>query len=193
MEYPVVEIFDSVQGEGVQMGRVATFIRLAGCNLKCDWCDTDWTKGKQMTAAEIVAQVHQDFVVITGGEPTVHNLMELLEALHIEGKFIAIETNGTNSVKPYVGYLNWITCSPKPQNHYKIHPDTLRYVNELKYVVDDNFDVNVIPPVEKLQNAIWLQPEAYTFEKSVKKAWELVKKYPFLRLGIQAHKIWGVR
>lgn len=192
--YPVVEIFNSVQGEGIHLGRPVTFIRLSGCNCKCPWCDTDHSKFKPMPVEEIVQEVRYSRIVVTGGEPTIHDLTPLLERLQGPHNVVCLETNGTNSLMKYGGLLQWVSCSPKPPV-YPIHPFNLKIIDELKYVVDEQFSLEVLPDIGMLPDNvryIWLQPEANNFEESVKKAYALVMKNPALRLGMQAHKVWRV-
>lgn len=104
----VAEIFRSLQGEGKNQGRVTTFLRLAGCNLDCRWCDTRYARsgGEELTREEILAEVHAlgcRRVCITGGEPLLQagELLPLMEALHHEGSGIEIETNGTIDFRPF--------------------------------------------------------------------------------------------
>jgi len=192
---PVMEIFDSIQGEGAFIGVPVTFIRLVGCNLRCPWCDTreSWIPddaNELMSANEIVAKCTQDMVVITGGEPCIHDLRELVTSLHVADKFVTMETNGT--LPTPIG-VDWVTCSPKPPI-FAIHP-CCRY-DELKYVVDDKFNVDVIP--EKMRvlykvKTVWLQPEGYNMEASAKRAFDLVMKHDYLRMGIQMHKMINVK
>ena len=197
-EFKVIEIFSSIQGEGALMGMPSTFIRFAGCNLRCPWCDTGYSwdniaGAAKMTIAEIVSKCDKDTVILTGGEPCLNDLSELIDALHEVGKFVAIETNGT---QPTPLNADWVTCSPKPQSEYLIHGEC--HFNELKYVVDDNFDLTCVPP-EKLQTCgeVWLQPcdcgdnEEGT-KQSIKKCLNLVLNNRCLRMGIQMHKIYGV-
>ena len=131
LKLPIVEIFDSIQGEGYHMGEMVTFIRTSGCNLACPWCDTKESWGKidaykEMTLTEIMEEVHFEKVVITGGEPTIHG--EILDALIAMLKqndcYVCIETNGTNPVNHLV---DWVTCSPKPGTNYFIHPHLRPY------------------------------------------------------------------
>ncbi|MDE6272324.1 MAG: 7-carboxy-7-deazaguanine synthase QueE [Muribaculaceae bacterium] len=113
MTYPINEIFYSLQGEGTHAGRPAIFVRFSGCNLKCPFCDTDHSSACLMSTEEIIAEVsryHAPLVVLTGGEPSLYVNDELLEALHEAGKYIAIETNGTNSLPEGI---DWVTFSPK--------------------------------------------------------------------------------
>lgn len=195
--YKVVEIFDSVQGEGVFMGCPATFIRLAACNLSCSWCDTNFEHFDEMEIKDIVAQATHPFVVITGGEPTIHDLQPLLVELKKQAKFIAIETNGTNPVRVvYKNLIDWVTCSPKPDNKYVIDEGCIP--DELKYVVDDVFHISRIPWKYMDPNCsewavpIWLQPEGSNMQESAQKAFSIVTqdvKTGRLRLGIQMHKL----
>lgn len=192
ISYEVLEIFDSYQGEGVLLGERATFIRLAGCNLCCPWCDTDLTATPiTMSINQIVEKIHSPLVVFTGGEPTLQNIDPLIRAIkHIAPIRVAIETNGTNEVPDNV---DWIACSPKYENDYKIH-ELLRYrVNEYKYIVDEHFDAKYIAITNK---KVWLQPQFYDMENSVKHIDEILSSRdakPNWFFGIQAHKYWGLR
>lgn len=199
--YGVVEIFDSVQGEGMFMGCPATFIRLVGCNLACSWCDTNFTEGTPMTAEEIVEDVTHPFVVITGGEPALHDLQPLLLALKAKGKFVAIETNGTLPVRSvYKQLIDWIACSPKPDNNYEIAEGCIP--DELKFVVDETFHICKIPFKYMDSNdphwaiPIWLQPQGFDMKQSAEKAYRIVTQdvqTGRLRLGIQMHKLLDLR
>lgn len=227
--YPVVEVFDSIQGEGCMMGLPVTFIRFFGCNLSCPWCDSKNTWGSLgsidreaelsgefmddmhnkhgiqfLTISDIVEKCNQKFVILTGGEPMLQYVEPLCEELHRWDKVIACETNGT---LPTPACIDWVVCSPKPPM-YIIHQDC--HCAELKYVVDDSFDVMVIPEsYHESTGQIWLQPCDYiTGQKltgnafaaavrknhaSMKRCAELPLKYPYLRTGIQLHKILEVR
>jgi 7-carboxy-7-deazaguanine synthase len=195
MMYPVVEIFHSIQGEGSFMGCPVTFIRLAGCNLNCKWCDTDYELKENMLIDDILKRVQYSKVVITGGEPTIHNLEPLLKELkQKKGSFIMIETNGTNSTSNIRDLVDWIVCSPKPQNNWKINP--LCKFDELKYVVDGHFnpDLHIEDEIKnRYQNKIWLQPESSKMHERFAEAYEMAMKYPYLRVGLQFHKIIGVQ
>lgn len=196
--FPVLEIFRSIQGEGSHIGQMVTFIRLAGCNLRCPWCDTkgSWNaEGEQKSILEIMAEIEPgDPVVITGGEPTIHEeLGELITALHGMGSYVMLETNGTNCV-PW--NVDWVTASPKPPM-YAIHPQ-LR-PNELKYVVTDDFNMAKAIPEEVRQmyeGVIWLQPDgtnAQTMERAWDKCFKLVQEDDRLRVGVQLHKLMEVQ
>lgn len=109
IKFPVVEIFDSIDGEGITAGCLATFVRLAGCNIRCKYCDTAYalnrSDGKEMTLSEIVEHVRKignTHVTLTGGEPLCHNgAKKLIQAFLDDGRRVNIETNGTLDISPY--------------------------------------------------------------------------------------------
>ena len=196
MQYNITEIFDSIQGEGSWMGIPATFIRFAGCNLRCSWCDTknSWETGEKMSCADIISNISHPTIIITGGEPGLYDLRELILAIrHNTCVFasdspirIGIETNGTKEI-PWD--IDWIVCSPKPDADYQICCSP----NELKYVVDAAFSVRVIPQEHRGKIPIWLQPNSEDLERSMAKSYTLVMHHDFLRLGIQLHKIFNIK
>jgi 7-carboxy-7-deazaguanine synthase len=112
----VAEIFYSIQGEGPAMGRPATFVRLAGCNLQCEGCDTVFGTWRDLSLEDILEEIAGERVVVTGGEPTLQmeELSKLIDLLHNEGKEIHIETNGTRAPKDEdIKKLRCIVVSPK--------------------------------------------------------------------------------
>lgn len=189
----VSEIFSSVQGEGYFSGTPATFVRLQGCNLRCSWCDTkyalDSKKGELMKIEDIMDRIDMDFVVITGGEPLLQEKVStLIKRLLKKGIFVQIETNGTQQL----GFeVSWVTVSPK---NYFIHPQLIEEakISELKYVVDEQFDVSKAFLPENIP--IFLQPENNR-ETMIEKALEIIRilKRRNVRLGLQLQKIIGVR
>ncbi|TGE37431.1 7-carboxy-7-deazaguanine synthase QueE [Desulfosporosinus fructosivorans] len=193
--YPIVEIFSSIQGEGFHMGKGSTFIRVAGCNLRCSWCDTqhsfDVSKARWMSVEEIIeeSEITHQHVVITGGEPTLYDLGPLVQELHKLGKYVAIETNGTNPI-PADWALDWITASPKPGSDFAL----CCQADELKYVVDDEFTIDCITKQYLPEGRIFLQVESGR-QESAQKGYELINSHPDrrLRMGIQLHKILDVR
>lgn len=194
--YPVVEIFQSIQGEGCFMGVPANFIRLAGCNLRCPWCDTDWSRPKAglLYAHEIAEKL--DFAlpmtVITGGEPLLHDLCEIIETIRAAEPemLVAIETNGTQATTQLDKFNDiWVTCSPKPERDWKI--SALCNYNELKYVIDADITLDKIAYSAAI---IWLQPEGSTMQVSWQKCLKFVMQRPYdLRVGAQLHKLMEVR
>jgi 7-carboxy-7-deazaguanine synthase len=109
----VNEIFHSIQGEGFWAGTPTVFVRLSGCNLHCPFCDTQFKDFVEMTGLEILEEVSKypiGIVVLTGGEPTLQPLDNLLQLLHNEGLKVHLETNG---IKPIIEGFDWVTWSPK--------------------------------------------------------------------------------
>ena len=193
----VIEIFESTQGEGRWMGAPVTFIRLAGCNLHCSWCDTkeSWGDvGTEMSIYDIcnhVKEFDNHIVVLTGGEPTIQPLLSsLVRTLGENGYYVAIETNGTNSITHTDG-VKWITCSPKPESQYRVACDA----DEIKLVITEDFDEIVLQNLTLTYNKdIWLQPEGSNMQAMWKRCYDLAMKYKGnVRVGIQLHKLMGVR
>jgi organic radical activating enzyme len=156
--YPINEIFASIQGEGKNLGQKAHFIRLSGCNLKCEWCDTKHQTFDLYTVNEIMSQISLEkanLVVITSGEPLMWDLSALLNELISNGFSVALETNGTLTLKKLnLNFLEYdkthfevirprihIACSPKPPEYF-IHPKLP--VDELKFVVADFLTEKII-------------------------------------------------
>lgn len=114
--YHINEIFYSLQGEGFHTGRPAVFVRFAGCNLRCPFCDTDFSHSEPMTAEQIARRVFDysthphTLIVLTGGEPSLQVDNELVDALHAHQQTVTIETNGT---RPVPDNIDWVTLSPK--------------------------------------------------------------------------------
>ena len=118
VEYDLVEIFKSLQGEGRNSGRPAVFVRFAGCNLGCPWCDTPVARRFSLSLAELVDEIGSHrvkSVILTGGEPTiVAGMDELVEALKNAGYWIGVETNATGS-PVWLGKVDYVACSPKAE------------------------------------------------------------------------------
>ena len=194
----VIEIFESVQGEGRWMGVPVVFIRFAGCNLHCPWCDTkeSWGNvGTEMTINDIVKKVKElgpKHIVITGGEPTIQEeLPQLISFLSIN-YYVSIETNGTNDVTSLVDWVDWVTCSPKPESGYAIYCNC----NEIKLVITEDFNEAVLERISREHPAvdIWLQPDGFNMQKAWKRCYELAMKYRGnVRVGVQLHKLMEVR
>lgn len=178
----VNEIFYSLQGEGYWTGTPSVFIRFSGCNLHCGFCDTSHEDGRQMSEAEILADVAQypaRHVVLTGGEPSLQVTESLVAGLHEQGRRVAIETNGTRCLPKGI---DWITCSPKTGGDV-----VLEDVDELK-VVFLGQDFSQYDGIR----AKWhfIQPcSGRNTEACV--AW--LKQHPDWRLSLQTHKILNIR
>lgn len=186
------EIFYSLQGEGHFTGTPAVFVRFAGCNLKCPFCDTDHAPFTEMTEQEIVAEAMRypaRHVVITGGEPLLQITASLTERLHAAGFFVQMETNGTRLL-PEGCAVDWITCSPKYE------PVALKRIDELKVVYEgDDTKVDIYNKVEA--HAYSLQPCDVKDEKRnrlyLNGAIDYCLSHPKWRLSLQTHKIIDVR
>jgi len=154
----VAEIFTSIQGEGDYQGRPANFIRLAGCNLDCGFCDEPIHKqpGTPMTEEEIVDELSKNLslTVITGGEPTVQDLTKLLDMIQKIGQEIILETNGYKVTREYMSKA-WVCVSPKGSLN-----NLPEYYNELKILVDtySDIDINFLKQEAYNGTVISLQP-----------------------------------
>ena len=200
MKYPINEVFRSLQCEGFYSGRTAVFIRFSGCNKSCSWCDTDHTTKLELTPSEIIEHMtatgwkEADLVVLTGGEPTIHNLepicKEIIKA-HA-GVEIAIETNGTNCSElrrlRNDQLLNWITISPKDIND--ACKDWRNLANEVKIVMDPKnlphlYELFISPCLFDDEHCCFIQPCSQDYAPAVK----YVLEHPQWRLSVQTQKI----
>ncbi len=196
VEYPLMEDFYTIQGEGSHTGRPAYFIRTAGCDVNCWWCDVkeswDEEKHPRVKTAEIVKRAVDsgaEFAVITGGEPLLHNLEPLTVRLKQAGLKIHIETSGSS---PLSGQLDWITLSPK--RFKKPLEEVFPYVDELKIVVLTNKDLAWAEENAKKcpsNTQLLLQPEWET-PKSIPLIVDYVKKNPEWGISLQTHKFINV-
>jgi organic radical activating enzyme len=192
-QYRINEIFYSLQGEGRHTGRAAVFVRFSGCNLHCPFCDTDFKSHTLMTASDIVKKVAQwkdcGFVVLTGGEPSLQADEPLVSALHREGFYVAMETNGTHAVAKNV---DWVTLSPK--NCFVSHAQPLKAerVDEMKVVFDGVHDPK---PYGKMAHDAYLclQPcdtgDKQRNQQVMKQCVEYIQKHPQWHLSLQTHKL----
>ncbi len=188
----VNEIFYSLQGEGRFTGTPAVFVRLATCNLRCDFCDTEFNKFTEMTEDEILEHVNKyptKHVVLTGGEPTLQVTASLTDKMRESGHFIQIETNGTMPL-PEGCHIDWITCSPK----YK--PVRLQHIDELKVVYQgEGQDMTAYDKYEAREYR--LQPcdtlDAVKNKKILKQTIDFILRNPKWTLSLQTHKILNVR
>ena len=136
-EYRIVEIFESLQGEGYNTCMPAVFIRLGKCNLACAWCDTDYLTFQSMSLQDIHACLKNYTarnIIITGGEPTIQPHLEtLLDSLKAAGYKLCIETNGLNPVPPQIDY---IATSPKACYAEKYQKQCIEEADEVRIVAD---------------------------------------------------------
>ncbi len=188
-----MEHFYTLQGEGYYTGQAAYFIRLGGCDVGCVWCDVkeswDMDNHPRMEIADIVAAAMLypgRIAVITGGEPAMHNLAPLTDALHEAGFRTHIETSGS---APLTGALDWITVSPKK---FKASlPECLVQADELKIIVYNKSDFRWAEQhaVEVGDNCLlYLQPEWSRAEEMTPLIIGYIQQHPQWRLSLQTHK-----
>ncbi|MEZ4799592.1 MAG: 7-carboxy-7-deazaguanine synthase QueE [Flavobacteriales bacterium] len=196
-EYPVMEMFYSVQGEGHFAGVPAFFIRLAGCDVGCVWCDVkeSWEADKHPVykVSEIAAKAKASgtqVVVVTGGEPTMYDLQDLTAALHEAGLRTHIETSGTNQL---TGTWDWVTFSPKK---FKAPVESAyNQASELKVIVFHTSDIEWGEEHASKVNGdciLYYQAEWDKREKSNPLIFDYIRKNPRWRISLQTHKYLGV-
>ena len=186
------EIFYSIQGEGLWTGTPAVFVRLAGCNLACDFCDTDYSTKFFATVDEVVAKVRElggdcPMVVLTGGEPLAQTeSVALIAALRRDGRRVHIESNG--SIFTELPDDVWLCVSPKE----RVDARMAERANEAKFIVDRRVPEEHLP-LFAAKPTILLQPEGNE-KHNVAIALAYVKSHPGrFRLSLQTHKFIGVR
>jgi len=200
MNLNVKEIFYSLQGEGGRQGEASIFIRLSGCNLKCDFCDTDFSGGEELNYEQLFSLIQPypcQWIVWTGGEPTLQLTDDCLLYFKRAGFFQAIESNGSN---PLSALLDYTVVSPKEKTNYENDPRTLvRKINprvdEIRLPVREN---DIIPSIELLPEATfyYLSP---IFTKSIEATnaninycVQQIKQNTQWRLSLQMHKLIGI-
>lgn len=194
---PIMEHFYTIQGEGNHTGKAAYFIRIAGCDVGCVWCDVkeSWDNDAhpEMTIEKIVEQVvasGADFCVITGGEPAMYDLTSLTKALKEKNIKLAIETSGCY---PLTGTIDWYCFSPK-----KFKPpvaDAYEKANELKVVINHPSDFKWAEEHASKVNSncnLYLQPEWSKQERFLPLIIDYVKKNPQWKISLQTHKFMNI-
>jgi len=212
----VNEVFQSPQGEGFFTGRLAIFVRFAGCNLCCDFCDTKyaWNRedGLSGTPQHLMGKMKCDregnqwkskFVVLTGGEPMIQDqeaLREFVCLLKDAGYFVAMETNGTKMVDKYVLPIDWLTVSPKTAL-FIAEGDELKllYTGTEDLEFYEQFDYKyfylqpVLPEKGLFINDLDTKIMLPLFEEAFKKVKKAVEERPIWRISFQAQKLAGYR
>jgi organic radical activating enzyme len=188
-----MEDFYTIQGEGFYQGHAAYFIRLGGCDVGCVWCDVkdSWDTGRHplMKVSDIVsiASGHPGRIaVITGGEPCMHDLTALSDALHAAGFRVHIETSGSS---PLSGKLDWITLSPKK---FKAPlEESLDKASELKIIVFNKSDFKWAEEYAQHMSPgckLYLQPEWSKKEEMTPLIIDYIQQHPQWQLSLQTHK-----
>ena len=194
-KYDLVEIFESLQGEGRNMGRPCVFVRFAGCNLACPWCDTDVSCRFSATLDELLKEIsgfRAKSVVLTGGEPTLVDAMpELVAALKERGYWIAVETNGTNDAE-WLQFVDYVACSPKSE-----FPDTvaLPRADEVRVVASSEDVVGFCRDIRGRIAATdyYVSPCERGGEIDFATAKSVLSQLDGWSLSVQLHKILGFR
>lgn len=194
---PVMEYFYSIQGEGFYAGRPAFFIRLAGCDVGCVWCDVkeSWDRADHEVypvdfLVEKVNESGADFVVITGGEPTMYDLTLLTKKLHEIGVYIAMETSGAYEI---IGDIDWVCLSPKK---FKAPIESaIQLANELKVIVFNTHDFKWGEQYAEQVNSsckLYFQPEWERSDEMSMYIIDYIKEFPKWKISLQTHKYLGV-
>ena len=194
--YPINEIFHSLQGEGYNTGVASVFIRFSGCNLRCAFCDTEHERHTMMPLPAIVDAVMRftdaPLIVLTGGEPSLYVDEQLLSALRLTGKKIAIETNGTRPLPPGV---DWVTLSPKfgfPGGDAL--PCVMKCCDELKvvYTGQDLSQYDFITARHRFLQPCYVEDEQQR-RLNTQMCVNAVLNDPRWRLSLQTHRYLGIR
>jgi len=195
---PVMERFYTIQGEGVHSGCPAYFIRLAGCDVGCVWCDVkdSWNVEEHplLSVEELINDVVHagaNRVIITGGEPLMHDLQELTVGLRSNAIAVHLETSG---VHPLSGEWNWITFSPK--KFKRPTEEIFQKAHEMKVIVFHPSDIAWAEELSKRLNSecsLLLQPEWERSEEMLPLIMNFITSHPQWRLSLQTHKYIGVQ
>ena len=190
---PIMEHFFTIQGEGTYSGRAAYFVRLAGCDIGCVWCDVKESWDSELHPIlgidYLVSEIEKttvDFVVITGGEPALYDLTFLIKKLKILKIEVAIETSGCYELK---GIVDWYCFSPKK---FKAPcKEAYQLANELKIVINHPSDLAWAEKhAEKVKPScnLYLQPEWSKSDSLLPLIIEFVKSNNKWRISLQTHK-----
>jgi 7-carboxy-7-deazaguanine synthase len=200
----IAEIFRSLQGEGKNQGKPCLFIRLAGCNLHCRWCDTTYAQsgGIEMSVDSILEQIghlNPSYVCITGGEPLMQadELEQLLIFLHQRGTVVDIETNGTINfarLQPYASICMDVKCPSSGERSDLGLLDALRQQDAVKFVVQDETDCQYARDIitsHQIPCEIFFSPvSGSNYEPLIR---FILKNNLPVRFQIQLHKHIGVK
>ncbi len=194
---PIFEIFYSLQGEGANMGKAAYFVRLAGCDVRCGFCDVKeaWDDSK-IPLVDIEKILHNikahnaQNVVITGGEPMLHNLDDFCASAKKMGLNLWLETSGSSDLS---GKWDWVCVSPKKNKPPLL--DVLAKANELKVVISSQEDFVWAESLANKVNSnchLFLQAEWDLREKIYPLIANYILQHPEWRLSVQMHKYLGI-
>ncbi len=193
MTLPLVEEFSTIQGEGYHAGKAAWFIRLGGCDIGCNWCDSRyaWNQADHPMVETDIITGHaiasgMKSVVVTGGEPLMWNLDYLCSSLRRNGVATFLETSGAYLLS---GEWDWICLSPKRNMPPK--KDICRQADELKVIIENSSDFEWAEKCRqrvRKDTRLFLQPEWSSFGKIIPLIVEYIKLHPEWRVSLQLHK-----
>ncbi len=193
MSLYVNEIFYSLQGEGGRSGEASIFIRLTGCNLQCDFCDTDFATGSPMNPEDILQQISEypcQWIIWTGGEPTLQLTEDIITFFKNKGYKQAIESNGILPISPL---LDYVVCSPKKD--YAQTKKNNPFADEIRIPVRAG---EYFPSPEELSVArhYFLSPvfssDPDETDANIRYCVEQIKLNPVWKLSLQIHKLIGI-
>ncbi len=201
----ITEIFPSIQGEGLRQGYPTLFVRFSGCNLKCPFCDTQyaWEEGNAYSTRQVIEEIiklkHRfpaQWVCLTGGEPLLQGVAELVKELKKEGFNIQVETNATLFQDIPV---DWYSISPKPANYF-FHPEYKKKAKEVKVILTKDINFESIRRLREEfpeKTPLLLQPQSnrkWSMDLGMKILRQALRAgLKNIKLSIQLHKIYGLR
>ncbi len=196
--FPVMEHFYTLQGEGYHQGKACYFIRLAGCDVGCVWCDVkeSWDKENSTNLSpeellDIVLAHKAERIVITGGEPAMYDLTSLCSVFKKSNIKVHLETSGAHSI---IGSFDWICLSPK--KFKKPLKASLALAHEFKAIIFHKSDLNWIQQFLKdipSSCHLFLQPEWSKQNQNLNLIVDYVKKHPKWQVSLQTHKYMNIR
>ena len=194
---PLMESFYTIQGEGAFTGHAAYFLRLGGCDVGCVWCDVkeSWDAGKHpsVSVSSMVSEAVSagaPIVVVTGGEPAMHDLSGLTSAIRMAGMRTHIETSGAH---PLTGSWDWVCLSPK--KFKSALDDVYSKADELKIIVFNRSDLDwAVTEAEKVRNhcRLFLQPEWSKEKEMLPLIIDFIKRNPKWQISLQTHKYMNI-
>ena len=197
--YPLVEVFESLQGEGRNTGRPCVFVRFAGCNLCCPWCDTDVTARFTLSLDDLVGEVRgfrAKSVILTGGEPTIQRGMpELVARLKDEGYWIGVETNGLRDAD-WLRFVDYVACSPKAEFAERYgDAAALREADEVRVVASSEAVVGFCQAIRRRIAATdyYVSPCDHGGSIDFAAAKAVLAQLDGWSLSVQLHKLLGFR
>ena len=201
----ITEIFPSVQGEGLRQGEPTLFVRFSGCNLKCPFCDTKyaWKEGKNYSTGQVMEKIKKlncrfpaQWICLTGGEPLLQDVAELVKEGKKEGFNVQVETNATLFQDIPV---DWYSISPKPDKYF-YNPAYRKIAKEVKVVLTKDLNFESLRQLREEfpeKTPLLLQPQSnrkWSMDKGTEILWRAQRTgLRNIKLSVQLHKIYHLR